>query len=82
MADVQYRYVYYLMEGIDDDGYMRELDQEHSYNFFNPKLGAQLEIKRPVSLPMLLFPSGTGSLPGRILKMQQAIRKQPRWQND
>ena len=43
-ADLQYRYVYYLMEGLDDDGYMRELDQEHSYNFFNPKLGAQLEI--------------------------------------
>lgn len=43
-ADVQYRYVNYLMEGIDDDGYMRELDQEHIFNFFNPKLGAQLEI--------------------------------------
>lgn len=43
-ADVQYRYVNYLMAGIDDDGYMRELDQEHNYNFFNPKLGAQLEI--------------------------------------
>lgn len=43
-ADIQYRYVNYLMEGIDDDGYMRELDQEHSFNFINPKLGAQLEI--------------------------------------
>jgi iron complex outermembrane receptor protein len=43
-GDLQYRYVNYLMEGIDDDGYMRELDQEHRYNFFNPKLGAQLEI--------------------------------------
>jgi len=43
-ADVQYRYVNYLMAGIDDDGYMRELDQEHTYDFFNPKLGAQLEI--------------------------------------
>ncbi len=43
-ADVQYRHVSYSMEGIDDDGYMRELDQEHIFNFFNPKLGAQLEI--------------------------------------
>ncbi len=43
-ADVQYRHVSYLMEGIDDDGYMRELDQEHQFNFFNPKLGMQLEI--------------------------------------
>jgi iron complex outermembrane receptor protein len=43
-ADVQYRYVNYLIEGIDDDGYMRELDQQHTFNFFNPKLGAQFEI--------------------------------------
>lgn len=43
-ADVQYRYVHYLLEGIDDDGYLRELDQEHSFHFLNPKLGAQLEI--------------------------------------
>ena len=43
-ADVQYRHVSYNMEGIDDDGYMRELDQEHVFNFFNPKIGAQLEI--------------------------------------
>jgi len=43
-ADVQYRYVNYLLEGIDDDGYNRELDQEHTFHFFNPKLGAQLEI--------------------------------------
>ena len=43
-ADLQYRYVNYQMQGIDDDGYMRELDQEHTFNFFNPKLGAQFEI--------------------------------------
>jgi iron complex outermembrane receptor protein len=43
-ADVQYRYVNYRMEGIDDDGYMRELDQEHSFHFFNPKVGGQFEI--------------------------------------
>lgn len=43
-ADVQYRYVNYLIEGIDDDGYMRELEQEHTFNFLNPKVGAQVEI--------------------------------------
>jgi iron complex outermembrane receptor protein len=43
-ADLQYRYVNYKLEGIDDDGYMRELDQEHTFHFFNPKLGAQIEI--------------------------------------
>jgi len=43
-ADVQYRYVNYLMAGIDDDGYMRELDQQHQFHFFNPKLGGQFEI--------------------------------------
>lgn len=43
-ADVQYRYVKYSMAGIDDDGYMRELDQEHIFNFFNPKVGGQFEI--------------------------------------
>ena len=43
-ADVQYRYVHYMMEGIDDDGYMRSLNQEHSFHFFNPKFGGQFEI--------------------------------------
>lgn len=43
-ADIQYRYVNYMMEGIDDDGYLRMLDQEHNFNFFNPKVGAQFEI--------------------------------------
>jgi iron complex outermembrane receptor protein len=43
-ADVQYRHVNYRLAGIDDDGFMRELDQEHRFNFFNPKLGAQFEI--------------------------------------
>ena len=43
-ADVQYRYVHYMMEGIDDDGYMRSLNQEHSFHFINPKLGGQFEI--------------------------------------
>ena len=45
-ADMQYRYVYYHLGGIDDDGYMRELEQEHRFHFFNPKLGVQMEIDR------------------------------------
>ncbi|WP_297090968.1 TonB-dependent receptor [uncultured Draconibacterium sp.] len=36
-ADLQYRYINYEIEGIDDD--LRVLDQEHDFNFFNPKLG-------------------------------------------
>ena len=43
-ADLQYRYVHYALQGIDDDGYQRILDQEHRFHFFNPKLGGQLEI--------------------------------------
>ena len=43
-ADIQYRYVNYLLDGIDDDGYMRELNQKHVFHFFNPKMGAQVEI--------------------------------------
>lgn len=36
-GDVQYRFVNYLMKGSDDD--LKPLDQEHSFNFFNPKVG-------------------------------------------
>ncbi len=36
-ADVQYRGINYKIEGIDDD--LRDLTQEHNFNFFNPKLG-------------------------------------------
>lgn len=36
-ADLQYRYVYYIMDGTLDD--LRTLDQEHTFNFFNPKAG-------------------------------------------
>lgn len=38
-GDVQYRYVGYEMEGMDDDVYGRVLDQEHTFNFVNPKAG-------------------------------------------
>ncbi|WP_163321899.1 TonB-dependent receptor [Draconibacterium mangrovi] len=36
-ADMQYRRIDYTIEGIDDD--LRNLDQDHDFNFFNPKLG-------------------------------------------
>lgn len=36
-ADLQYRHINYRIEGTDDD--LRNLDQKHSYRFFNPKAG-------------------------------------------
>ncbi len=36
-ADLQYRYVYYRMEGELDD--LRPINQTHTFNFFNPKTG-------------------------------------------
>ncbi len=36
-ADVQYRYINYEIKGIDDD--LRNLTQNHEFNFFNPKFG-------------------------------------------
>ncbi len=36
-TDVQYRYINYKITGIDDD--LRDIAQEHKFNFFNPKLG-------------------------------------------
>jgi iron complex outermembrane receptor protein len=36
-ADVQYRCIDYSIDGIDDD--LRNITQEHEFNFFNPKLG-------------------------------------------
>ncbi|NQU53099.1 MAG: TonB-dependent receptor [Bacteroidetes bacterium] len=36
-ADLQYRGINYNIDGIDDD--LRDLTQEHNFNFFNPKLG-------------------------------------------
>jgi len=35
--DLQYRHINYSIDGIDDD--MRDLSQNHTYNFFNPKTG-------------------------------------------
>jgi len=36
-GDIQYRYIHYKMEGIDDD--LKDLGQIQSYGFFNPKAG-------------------------------------------
>lgn len=36
-ADLQYRHINYSIDGIDDD--LRDLTQEHQFDFFNPKVG-------------------------------------------
>ena len=36
-ADLQYRNINYKITGINDD--LRDISQEHDFNFFNPKLG-------------------------------------------
>ena len=41
-ADLQYRYVYYMMDGTLDD--LRSLDQTHTFHFFNPKAGIWYDI--------------------------------------
>lgn len=41
-GDVQYRKIDYQVKGIDND--LRDISQEHFYNFFNPKLGAYFNI--------------------------------------
>jgi len=41
-ADLQYRNVNYKIDGIDDD--LRDLTQEHKFNFFNPKLGVFYQV--------------------------------------
>jgi iron complex outermembrane recepter protein len=41
-GDLQFRTIGYRIKGIDND--LRDISQEHIYNFFNPKLGAFLKI--------------------------------------
>lgn len=36
-GDAQFRHIRYSIDGIDDD--LRNLDQQHTYDFFNPKAG-------------------------------------------
>jgi iron complex outermembrane recepter protein len=40
-ADLQFRRIDYSIDGIDDD--LRNITQEHEFNFFNPKLGVFYE---------------------------------------
>jgi iron complex outermembrane receptor protein len=41
-GDMQFRTISYRINGSDND--LRDISQEHIYNFFNPKLGAYLDI--------------------------------------
>lgn len=41
-GDIQYRRIGYQIKGIDND--LRDISQEHDYNFFNPKVGALLSL--------------------------------------
>ena len=45
--DVQYRNIQYKIEGLDDD--QRDLTQNHTYNFFNPKLGVFVKLSEKAS---------------------------------
>lgn len=36
-GDLQYRHINYVMDGKDDD--LKQIEQEHNFNFFNPKAG-------------------------------------------
>jgi iron complex outermembrane receptor protein len=41
-ADIQYRYIDYRIEGIDND--LRDISQSHQYSFINPKAGLLYDI--------------------------------------
>ncbi len=41
-ADLQYRRIDYTIDGIDDE--LRDISQDHNFNFFNPKLGIFYQI--------------------------------------
>jgi iron complex outermembrane receptor protein len=43
-ADLQYRNINYKIDGIDDD--LRDITQEHKFNFFNPKFGAFYQVQQ------------------------------------
>ncbi|MCD6353922.1 MAG: TonB-dependent receptor, partial [Prolixibacteraceae bacterium] len=49
-TDLQYRKINYDIQGIDDD--LRNLTQQHNFNFFNPKLGL---FYQPVNNQQLYF---------------------------
>jgi len=41
-GDLQFRRINYRIDGIDND--LRDISQQHDYNFFNPKVGAFLNL--------------------------------------
>ncbi len=47
-ADLQYRHIYYTLNGIDDK--LRNITQTHLFDFFNPKLGIQYALSERQSL--------------------------------
>ncbi len=47
-ADLQYRYINYKMQGIDDN--LQDLTQEHIFNFINPKIGVAFKLSDKNSL--------------------------------
>ena len=47
-ADLQYRRVYYSIDGIDDD--QRDITQQHTFNFFNPKAGLSIDLNTNQSM--------------------------------
>jgi iron complex outermembrane recepter protein len=46
--DLQFRSINYSIDGIDDDG--RNITQQHSFNFFNPKSGVSLKLNEKQSV--------------------------------
>jgi iron complex outermembrane receptor protein len=48
LADLQYRDIDYKIGGIDDD--LRNIEQSHSFNFFNPKLGVYYQLSENQNL--------------------------------
>lgn len=41
-GDIQYRHINYSIDGIDDD--LRDITQEHTFDFINPKLGIYYQL--------------------------------------
>lgn len=47
-VDLQYRRIYYSIDGIDDD--IRDITQNHTFNFFNPKAGVLFQLSQEQSI--------------------------------
>lgn len=55
-ADLQYRFISYRTDGTDND--QRRFDIDESYNFFNPKLGANYAINKSTNVSFLAARGG------------------------